>query len=58
MCPLVRKRLNPTCCKWSLALMVGFPVVESVHPGVSLRLDMVVCIYLDLFQDYSALFFQ
>jgi hypothetical protein len=43
---------------WSLAQMVGFSVVEPAHPGSSPRLGMDVCIYLNLFQDYPALFFQ
>jgi hypothetical protein len=38
--------------------MVGFPVVELAHPGSSPRFGMSVCIYMDLFQDYPALFFQ
>jgi hypothetical protein len=43
--------------KWSLALMVGFPVVKPAYLGLSPRFGMGVCIYLDLFQDYPALFF-
>jgi hypothetical protein len=39
--------------KRSLDVMAGFSVVESAHPGSSSRFGMGVCIYLDLFQDYS-----
>jgi hypothetical protein len=39
------------CGKRSLALVVGFPMVEPAHPSSSPRLGMGVCIYLDLFQD-------
>jgi hypothetical protein len=44
--------------KRSLAQMVGFLVVEPVHSGSSFTFSMGDCIYLDLFQYYSALFFQ
>jgi hypothetical protein len=47
-CGFVRGNFRPLC-KRSLALMVGFPMVESVHPGLSRRLGIGVCIYLDLF---------
>jgi hypothetical protein len=42
--------------KRSLALMVGFPVVKSVHPRSSLRFCMGFYIYLDLFQNYLVFF--
>jgi hypothetical protein len=38
--------------------LVGFLVVEPAHPGSSLRLDTGARIFLDLFQDLMALFFQ
>jgi hypothetical protein len=37
----------------SLALVVGFSVVESANQSLSVIFDMSVCIYQDLFQDYS-----
>jgi hypothetical protein len=45
-------------CKQSLALMVGFLVVEPTHSNLNPRLSMGACIFLNLFQDYLALFFQ
>ena len=38
--------------------LVGFLMVESVHPGSSPRLGTSVRIFLDLFQDLTALCFQ
>jgi len=37
---------------------VNFLAVEPAHPGSSLRLGMGARIFLDLFQDLTALFFQ
>ena len=42
----------------SVAQQVGFLVVEPTHPGSSPLLDMGVRIFLDLFQNLTALFFQ
>jgi hypothetical protein len=36
-------------CKQSLALMVGFLVVEPTHSDLNPRLSMGACIFLDLF---------
>jgi hypothetical protein len=36
----------------------AFSMVEPAYPGLSPRLGMGVCIYLDLFQDFLVLFFQ
>jgi hypothetical protein len=38
--------------------LVGFLMMEPVHPGSSPRLGMGAHIFLDLFQDLSALCFQ
>jgi len=38
--------------------LVGFLVVESIHPGSSSRLDTSARIFLDLFQDLTVLCFQ
>jgi hypothetical protein len=35
--------------------LVGFLVVEPVHPGSSPQLSTDACIFLDLFQDLTAL---
>jgi hypothetical protein len=38
--------------------LVGFLMVEPAHPGSSLRLNTDARIFLNLFQDLTALFFQ
>jgi hypothetical protein len=42
----------------SKAQLVGFLVVEPIHPGLSSRHDTGARIFLDLFQDLTTLFFQ
>jgi hypothetical protein len=39
-------------------LIVGFSLVEPVHRNSSSRFGIGVCIYMNLIQDYSVLFFQ
>jgi hypothetical protein len=43
--------------KWSLVLMIGFSVVESDHLDLSPKFGIDICIYLNLFQYYLAVFF-
>jgi hypothetical protein len=45
-------------CKLSIAQLVGFLVVQHVHPSLSSQLDVGVLIFLNLFHDSIALFFQ
>ena len=42
----------------SVAQLVGLLVAEPAYPGSSPRLDTGACIFLYLFQDLTALFFQ
>jgi hypothetical protein len=49
---------EPWKCELSLAQLVRFLVVEPVHLGLSPRLGMGARIFLNLFQDLTALCFQ
>ena len=44
--------------KLSVAELVGFPVAKPAHPDISPQLDTGARIFLDFFQDLTALFFS
>jgi hypothetical protein len=56
--PDSRQHKSPTNCELGIAQLVGFFVMESVHPDSSPRLDTSARIFLDLFQDLTTLFFS